>query len=691
MFSLKRIFLLLTGILFFSSLTLVNAQEAIPWLGDYTSEMMIGNNTYQYNFVNVDGNDCKVKFEELFTNKKGATDSHSWVFYLSDIDPASLRFNTRGKSVEVSMETRSSQKFISYYEGDEFDEYTAKIKLVMNEVDKSRKLIEALKEHIDPCLEAGAVWNDPNSAFNWLRENIGEAKDDDVQWEQDFSQGERPYLAKLSSKSFDNGKEEDFGYLFDLTDIEPVNIELVASGRTLNVEVPVSEGKDFIEVKSSDGTQYTDELKIYADDIEIARKMVYALSYLVSNTSAERPEWDSYEEALGFVKDKLGQVTIGDEKFHHKLIFETSPSGVLDMTIERIESDGESKELSYSFYLADIMESPSLQVSRKQIDIEVETSDNHEFITKSSGGSISGYVSEFEFNASGIDMARDIINAFTYAIQQSEEEIQAFSSVDEVTSWMEENLVPLFREGEKYEQKLSVDAAFPYLITFEQKLTEDESETTDKKYLIYPVDISVEDLKIDVSMGRLKVALKTEKKDYIKYFKDKTLEDYTDKTDVYFSDPLVAKNFMAAIRFLQEHAAGTETPEPDMEEALAFLNASILDIELPGEKYEQKLEIMDGDPCKLKFTRVETDEDGKSDEFIYEFTAKDISKANSELSVPGQIIKINLKTPGKTKLIKPYKNGEVEDFDNEVSIYSDDVWLAKQILAAFGVLSEGCK
>lgn len=669
----------------------LTAQEAIAWLADYTSEMIVGNNTYQYSFTHVDGKDCKVEFDELFTNKKGASKGQSWVFYLSDIDPESIRLNTRGKSVEVSMETLGSQKFISLYEGQEFDEYTAKIKLVMNQVDQSRQLMEALKEHIGPCREADAIWNDRNSAFNWLSANIGEASDDEVEWEQEFSQGERPYLASLKAKSMDNGKEEVFGFSFDLTDIEPSGVRLQASGKTLNVKVPVREGEEYIEINSADGKQYTDELKIYADDIETARQIVNALTYLVSNTTAERPSWESYGEALGFVKDRLGEVQIGDEKIQHSLDFESSPSGILDLSINHIEADGESKEVSYSFYLTDLLESPGLNVSRKQISVELETKEKHKFIKKSSGGSVDGYVSEFTFNVGSVDLARDIILALTYAIQQSEEDIQAFSSVEEVNGWMEENLVTLFKEGETYEQKLVAEPAFPNLITFEQKLTEEEGETTAKKLLIYPSDVSLEKLKINLSMGRLKVSLLTAKEDFFKSYENEVLENFTDKTDVYFSDPLVAKNFMAAIRFLNEHAAGEEAFDLSMDEAIELLNESIPDLEIEGEKHEQKLEMMDGEQCKFKFTRVENEDDGKSNKFVYEFMAADLSAMDSEISVHGKIIRVNLRTAGKKKLIKPYKNSEVENFDDEFAIFTDDVWRARLILAAFGVLSEACQ
>jgi len=131
----RKLFPLLITILVTSSFIRVAAQEEVSWLKDYTDEMTIGNDTYRYRFTSVDGNECKVKIEEQVTDRKGSVEMHSWIFYLSDIDPAALRFNARGKSIEVNLETRNSQEFISYYEEGEFEEYTDQIELTMNEVD----------------------------------------------------------------------------------------------------------------------------------------------------------------------------------------------------------------------------------------------------------------------------------------------------------------------------------------------------------------------------------------------------------------------------------------------------------------------------------------------------------------------------------------------------------------------------
>jgi len=668
------------------------AQSNILWLQDFTGDMVIGNDTYRYEFATVDGNDCKVEFRESVTDKKGSTESRSWIFYLSDIDPEGINFRTRGKYVETTLETRNSQKFITCYEDGTLDEYTDEVSLRMTEVDVTRKLIDLLKSHIGSCTETETSWDDRDAAFGWLTQNIGKAVDDDVQWEQQFSQGDKPYLARLSSKSTDSkGNEEAFEYLFDLSDINPASVKLEVSGKSLAVAVPVRDGKDYIEMNGPGGREYTDELMIYADDIEMARNTVNAMYYVTAGTVPERQAWDSYLGALGFVKENLGEVRSGDDLFHTGLEYTDNPAGIVKLTVAETEDEGETEKVVYSFYLADMVPQPVLEVSRNMITIEMETMEDRDYIMKTTGGSVTGYDSDMEFPAAGIDVARDIVRALEVAIANSLEDIREFTSVEEVNSWMDENLVTLFSEDEQYEQKLTVNRELQNQIVYERKVTEEGEGVTETKYVLYPEDISLDELKIGVKWGKLNVAIETAKDDYIRNFKNGVLQDYTDDVEVYFSDPLVAKNFVAAVRYLKEHTAATESPEMSGEEAFSFLAGNIPHVEVPGEVHEQKLEMADGEPCKLRFTRVEKEDDGDSDEFVFEFMPQDIDSGKSKLSAEGELLEITLVTVGNQKLIKPFENGEEENFDDDFTIYADDVLLAKKLMAAFGALSNACQ
>ncbi len=670
----------------------LHAQEKLSRFDDYTGEMQIGSDSYRYDFTNVEGNDCKLKFEQWVTDKKGATEVSSWIFYLSDIDPSGISFKAKGKSIIISMKTLQSQKFITYYEDGEINGYTEKIEITMNEVAMTRSFIDAIKEKIANCKDTQALWENRDQSFTWLVNNVEKATDKEVSWDQKFKQGSRNYIVNFQANSTNKkGEQKLFSYIFDLSDINSMAINLKISGKSLIIELPVKEGKRYIQVVTPAGTSFTDELMIYADNIELARQVFNALKYLITNTISERPTWDSYKASLGFVKDHLGEVLIGDDQYFNSLNFEASASGLVNFVIGRPDSDGTQKSITYAFYLADIMDTPKLEVSKSSITIKLETKNKHEYIREMEEEKVTDYTSSLGFHVSDVDMARNIQSAFEHAIRNSDEKIEEFSNIGEVSSWFSENIGTIETDGGKLGQQLSIIMENENQVVIEKKLTKADGASTETRYMLYPEDINLDKLDIKVSGKKLSVNLSSGTYKYIKNFKNELLQDFTGSVEIQFSNPLLAKNFIAAIRFLKENSLAEDRKGISKEEAMSFLSRHIQSIKLPDKQYAQILESLDEENCKMGFTRVEIGAKKSSMEYLYEFIGSDIHPGSSKLSVKGDLILINLVTVGNNKLIKPYKNGEAGDFVDDFVIYADDVLVAKKILAAFGVLSEGCQ
>ncbi len=681
----------------FAALTLLifqpaRAQEKLAWLDDYTGEMLIGSDTYQYNFTSVEGKDCKMKIEELITNKKGSTETHAWIFYLSDIDPSKISFKAKGKSLNISLETFQSQRFITYYEDGEIDGYTNAIGISMNEVEMTRSFLETFKEHITNCKATQVAWKNRDQAFAWLVNNIGAAVDEDVQWDQKFKQGSRSYLVDFEAGSVNGkGEQESSAYVLDLTDIDTAKMNLRISGKSLMLELPVKEGKRYIRVETQAGTAFTDELLIHAADIELARQMFNAFKYVLTSTTAERPKWDSYSAALGFVKDNLGEAGIGKYLYSNSITFDNSPFGPVDLMINTSESDGSSAQVHYIFYLADMMDQLRFEVSKSGITLQMGTKEKRAYIREMQDGKVSAYSTTLDIHVSGIDMARDIINAFEYAIGNSEEKIEEFKSISEIGTWFSANVGDIEMDGDTYKQNLKIDQEMENQLIIEKELLESDGTATNTKFLLFPEDIDLEKQDIKVSGKKLYVPLGTGSNKFIQNFEGDQLQAFTAGVDIQFSDPLLAKNFMAAIRFLKENTVPYEKTVMSPEEARAFLLADIQAIELPGKQYEQVFETNDEDHCKMGFTQLEIDDKKASTNYFFEFFASDIDPGNSKITVKGELISVILVTKGNEKLIKPFKNGEAGDFVDDFTVYTQDVLLARKTLAAFAALSKGCK
>ncbi len=671
----------------------IKAQDEIDWLAPYTSEVDAGTYIYKYSFTAVDNNSCKIKIDEEKTDKKGKTSSGAYMLYISDINPSSLSFKASGKVIEVNIETRLSQKFITVFGEGEFDGYTNKISVTMGEVDKARSFIEAFKSHIDPCQKSERTWASREETFTWLMNNIGESGRSGTTYKQEFSKGEKNYIARLKTEKTDSkGSKKTETYIFDLSDINPSGISVDVSGSELTIELPVRDNKYFIQVMSDDGsTGYLKSAEIHADDIEQARNIANALNFLVSDTHPERKAWTSYSQALTYVKDNLKEVKAGSSSYAQSLDFGTSPSDIVNFKSAVTDSKGVSTEEISGIYLNDFIPTAELNVSSSNAYLSLDTKDKNKYIKQTSGGKIVSYSSSLKIYMENIDNARDVAGALEYAINNSNSGVLEFVSMEKTMEWLTKCPGEVTIDSKNIKQTLRIAPALENKLELLVVTTDEGSPSVNERFEIYPEDLSIGDIEIKISGKKLYVPLSTGKLKYVKVFKENELQNFSSGADVYFDDVLNAKNFIAAVKFINSNSKVRDRLATDAGAAWNYIDKYLKKIETGGSEYDQKMEKQGDDNCKLKFTRVETDSKGSSTEYVYEFILTDIDPSNSGIVVSSGKLYVNFITRGKQKLIKTYKNGEVGNFIYDFDLVVDDVLVAKNMLGAFATLSDICK
>ncbi len=668
-----------------------NSQEQISWLSDHTAEINAGSYTYVYNFTTLE-NDCKIKIEEKKISSKGSETKQSSIFYLSDISPSSLNFKSTGKVLAVSMQTKQSQKFISSYEGEEFKSYTNEVTIYTSEVDKARDLIDAFLSHIETCKDNERTWTSKEEVVKWLTENIGDSEKSGTNYKQSFRKDEKPHLALLKTESTDSkGQQETNLYSVNLSDINPDEIKLEVSGKSLKINLPVKNKMNFVKLITNDSEiSYQREFEIHVDDIELARDEMSALKYLVSNTEVNRTEYSDYFSAMSYVKENIMDASVGSNKYEQSLTFENSPSGQINYKSIKTDSKAVSKESIFQFYPSDISPEVKLNVSSSVANIEISSIGNDKFIKQTLDGNLMSYTNNVEIFIDDIDAARDIINALEYSLKNSESGVQKFESVNAVSEWLNSNMEEVIIDGESTQQNIVVSSTEENKVEIKKITSSEGSDADSETFEVYPQDFSMEDIVIKISGKKLSIPLSTGKLKYIKSYKEGILQNYASKIEIQFNDVKTAKNFIAAISFLYENTKNEDRSFSDENSAYDFISKNLILLELGGNTLDQKIEKMDENTCKLKYILKETESKGTT-EYIYEFMIQDIDAQNSNISVTGKELKINLVTKGKQKLIKPYKGGEPGNFIYNFDLYTDDVVTAKKILAAFQTINEKCK
>jgi hypothetical protein len=669
----------------------VTAQDNIPWLSNYTSEIILGSNTCSYSYKTVDGNECKISIEERKADKKGVATTMAYQFCLSDLNPTAMKFKTSGSSAIVTLEIKQSQKFIKVLKNGELDGYTSKVEINMSEIDKARSFIDLFKSNVEKCNSTERKWSSRDEAIQWLTLNISKSETSGTTYEQAFAAGEKSYLASFQSNSTDSkGVKQNLMFDFNLNDINAVKMNMEVSEKTFKIELPVRENNYYIRLKKNDEISYVKAFEIYSDDLEQARNIFNGLIYLVNETpSPKRTKWDSYSAALGFVKENVKEVINGTSTIGQSFIFDNSPSGIVRLETSKKDSKGVVTKNIQSFYLTDLQTTINIDVSSKSISINLITKDKNKYVKEGTENSPLAYSGSVEISGNDLENAREIANALESAIEKSEKGLLEYSTLEKAIGFMTSNVGELKIDKETINQTLAVVSDDENKIELKVLTTDEKAVSVEETFDIYPEDLKIENLKIKVSGKKLAVILSTGKLKFIKCYKDKVQQNYSSDAEVLFDDVLKAKNFINAITMLHNKSLVADRTFNDKASSMGYIMEHITKLDVAGVAVDQKMEMREGDNCKGKFTRVETNSKGVSTENVFELTMYDVDPKKCEIEVSSKSLRVNIVTKGK--YIKPYKNGEAGNFVDAISVDVDNVLVAKKMLASFSSLSSYCK
>jgi len=147
---------------------------------------------------------------------------------------------------------------------------------------------------------------------------------------------------------------------------------------------------------------------------------------------------------------------------------------------------------------------------------------------------------------------------------------------------------------------------------------------------------------------------------------------------------------IAALKYVVPQAEKTLSLNNNAE-ALEWLVKNVEKTQIPGLVFDQKLEYNSDDVCKVTYTNIESDEKGNNTERIYEFNLDNLNYRLLEAKVSGKKMTVDIMTSGKQKLIKNYKNGELQNYRYALEIVVSDSRKAKDVISALQFLKKHCE
>ena len=162
------------------------------------------------------------------------------------------------------------------------------------------------------------------------------------------------------------------------------------------------------------------------------------------------------QDALNWLKNNISKVNSGAATFEQSFSYGERKDYLASFTVKKTDQKSASTEEKYEFSILDINEKNlTVKVSGTQLSVSIETKGNDPYIKYTKNNELQSYGNDFEIIAEDIDQARNIIAAFSAAIEKSKSVFPDFGSLQKSLDFITKNTTELTLDKKTLSQKIN--------------------------------------------------------------------------------------------------------------------------------------------------------------------------------------------------------------------------------------------
>jgi len=625
------------------------------------------------------------------TSSKGNASLTKYSWNMADIDPNTVVRFVKGKEMLVNIAVRNKQKFIKSEENGKLS-YISELSIPVNNADAAQIVIDEIKSSVGYAKLGKLNWDSFTSSMNWLVNNVEDQQIQGKMYSQKWAYypNEKNKIIFTQIVTSSKGETTENSYEFYMNDIFENTVNFNISGDRLEVEIKTIGSQKLIKhIKNGTKSSYISGIEILDVDVEKARNMINALQIAISKCEVKSAKYVSVSSALSFVDSQI--VNISDDKETIEQSLESASSGRYEANYIRktINSKGGVKEEKYLFYWSHIDANfIQLDVSGSSLFIELQTKGKQKFITHTTDAKTLPLCNDLKFEVSDLAIAREIINALKYSIPLSTPQLPNFTSSSQAISWLEKNINLITIDDKNYEQVFEVVNG-KYILN--SNYSDSKGKSKNSSYEFYPFTLEKNMVNIEVKSEEIYLNLGVLfKNKYVRNIESGLLNSYDSEVNILCKDVIEAEIMRSAFQYIIENAAKPKEFE-SVNQARAFLMNNINKVEIPGTTYDQSISNKEGDACVILYNYDEVSAKGKAESRLYELNLGYLYPDQIKLDVKGKDLFIEAFTRGKQKLIKSYKNSELQNYSTSIIFQVDDVLAGLKLEIALKMLAKDCE
>jgi uncharacterized protein YfcZ (UPF0381/DUF406 family) len=529
-----------------------------------------------------------------------------------------------------------------------------------------------------------------------IKEKVQDVQIDKITFKQsiDILDGSKGKLSFVSVMVDEKGKTTNERFEFYVSDIDKNTIIRKTSGKKLFINLSINNNQKFIKhFKEDKLDSYTNYLEILLSSADAAQELENFFKAAIPLVNSGEKEWNTNTDALSWLKNNISKINSGPATFEQSFSFGERKDYLASFTVKKIDQKNVSTEGKYEFSILDINKrSLAVKVNGMQLSVSVETKGNDPYIKFTKNNEQQNYANDFEIIAEDIDQARNIIAAFSTAIEKSKSVIPDFGSLQKSLDFITKNTSELTLDKKTVTQKINFTPGNGTKSIFTYTEPDQKGKSIEERYEFYLNDMDANNLNFKISGEKIIiVSISRNKTKFIRYYKDNALQDFQNEIDILTSDIETSREMVEAFKAAIKSSETQPTVWKGIGEAITYLTNTVTGETIGPDIYKLTFSSISTEPLNIRYVLAKTDAKGMSVEQSFEFYPYLLDPGTVKIGSSGKYLNVEASVKSKESFIKVFKEGKQQPFDNGIEIMAFDARQAKDMAEAIKYLASNSK
>ncbi|MEQ6166727.1 hypothetical protein AAOE16_05985 [Ekhidna sp. MALMAid0563] len=488
----------------------------------------------------------------------------------------------------------------------------------------------------------------------------------------------------------EKGNREEIAYEFNVADLDPYVVREETKKDIIYLSLTVDNGQKFIKVYENGEVKGYDENMLMVtkniDNARIMKDFIKKAIPMAEEIMTNKLKVETYPEMESWLEEHVVNAESSGKSYNQQLVALDDFPGNFRLIQTEITAKS-SEEKQYIFNLSDInINSLKFNISGSSFSLDFETNRKQKVIKVLENGVPDGFDDEIEIFTNNVEEARDLKNILTLAVPLAEDKVEAsiqkFDALQPALDYLGKFVQNIDYGDESFEQSVEGDCLMKFA-----RIESDEKSTEKLTAEFNLIDVNGNLIDYDVSSGKMYVEFTTkESLDLIKTYENDEFDGYDDELKIYAENVEVARRIKAVLEDLIKVCERDYIdPFADMtlEQKIGWLTENMEEVRNGDETITQTFErIDDSDPDKIKLTKLEVDAKGGQEE-IFEFNFTDLNPKSIQYDIGSKTLAVSFETKFKEDIIKYYKDGEIENYQDGFELSLADIETARNVILVF--------